>query len=133
MLNRMDILMTVFRYVVPVICIVIVAYCIKHLLTSKAPKVTPACLIDDLTGMEYMITNWETSIGRSNACDIVLDYSTVSRFHAVISKHKKGWVITDTNSSAGTFVGQTRVQKPLVIQNGDNISFGGIILQFRIK
>lgn len=129
----MDSLMTVFRYVVPAVCIVIVAYCIKHLLTSKAPKVTPACLIDELTGTEYMITNWETSIGRSNACDIVLNYSTVSRFHAVISKHKKGWVITDTNSSAGTFVGQTQVKKPVVINDGDNISFGGIILKFQIK
>lgn len=129
----MDSLMTVFRYVVPAVCIVIVAYCIKHLLTSKAPKVTPACLIDELTGTEYMITNWETSVGRSNACDIVLNYSTVSRFHAVISKHKKGWVITDTNSSAGTFVGQTQVKKPVVINDGDNISFGGIILKFQIK
>lgn len=129
----MDMMMTIFRYVVPAICIVVAAYCIKHLLTSKAPKVTPACLIDELTGTEFMITNWETSIGRSNACDIVLDYSTVSRFHAVISKHKKGWVITDTNSSAGTYVGQTRVEKPVVVNDGDNISFGGIILRFRIK
>lgn len=128
-----DSLMTIFRYVVPAICIVIVIYCIKHLLTSKAPKVTPACLYDELSGVEYMITNWETSVGRSGACDIVLDYSTVSRFHAVISKHKKGWVITDTNSSAGTYVGSKKVEKPMVINNGDSISFGGIILQFRIK
>ena len=129
----MDSLMTIFRYVVPAICIVIVIYCIKHLLTSKAPKVTPACLIDKISGTEYMITNWETSVGRSGACDIVLNYSTVSRFHAVISKHKKGWVLTDTNSSAGTYVGQTKVEKPTVINNGDSISFGGIILQFQIK
>ena len=123
----------IFRYVVPALCIIIAAYCVKHLLTSKAPKVTPACLVDELTGTEYMITNWETSIGRSNACDIVLEHKSVSRFHAVISKHKKGWVITDTNSSSGTFVGQTRVEKPMVINDEDNISFGGIILQFRIK
>lgn len=129
----MDSLMTVFRYVVPVLCIVIVSYCIKHLLTSKAPKVTPACLVDELTGTEYMITNWETSVGRSNACDIVLNYSTVSRFHAVIAKHKKGWIITDTNSSAGTYVGQKQVKEPSIINDGDSISFGGIILQFRIK
>ena len=129
----MDELMTVFRYLVPALCIIIVAYCVKHLLTSKAPKVTPACLIDELTETEYMITGWETSIGRSSACDIVLDYSTVSRFHAVISKHKKGWVLTDTHSSAGTFVKQNKVTEPTVINDGDSISFGGIVLQFRIK
>lgn len=128
-----NIISSVMRYIVPAICIIIAAYCIKHLLTSKAPRVTPACLIDETTGTEYLITNWETSIGRSNACDIVLDYSTVSRFHAVISKHKKGWVLTDTHSSSGTFIGRSRVEEPAVIKDGDNVSFGGIVLKFRVK
>ena len=129
----MDEMMSVFRYLIPLLCFVVAAYCIKHLLQSKAPKVTPARLIDEMTGKEYLITNWETSVGRSNACDIVLNYSTVSRFHAVISKHKKGWVLTDTNSSAGTYVGKTQVQKSVVINDSDEISFGGIILRFRVK
>lgn len=128
-----NIISVAVRYIVPAICIFIAAYCIKHLLSSKAPKVTPACLIDETTGKEYLITNWETSIGRSNACDIVLNYSTVSRFHAVISKHKKGWVLTDTNSSSGTYIGRRQVDEPAVIKDGDNISFGGIILKFRVK
>ncbi len=126
-------MMTIFRYLIPALCFIVVAYCIKSLLQSKAPKVTPACLIDEMTGDEYTITNWETSVGRSNACDIVLDYSTVSRFHAVISKHKKGWVLTDTNSSAGTYIGKNQVTSPVVINDGDEISFGGIILRFRVK
>lgn len=129
----MEAFMPYIRYLVPALCIIVVIYCVRHLLSSKAPKVTPACLIDETTGTQYMITNWETSIGRSNACDVVLNYSTVSRFHAVISKHKKGWILTDTNSSAGTFVGQKRVKEPAVINDGDSISFGGIVLQFRIK
>lgn len=129
----MDLIMTVFRYVVPALCIIVIAYCVKNLLTSKAPKVTPACLIDENTGDEYMITTWESSVGRSNACDIVLNYPTVSRFHAVISKHKKGWVLTDTHSAGGTFVGRTQVKTPTVINDGDKISFGGIVLRFKIK
>ncbi len=124
---------TVARYAVPVLCFVIVAYCVKHLLQSKAPKVTPASLIDELTGDEYLITNWETSVGRSNACDIVLNYPSVSRFHAVISKHKKGWIITDTNSSSGTTIGKTKVERSAVVNDGDTVSFGGIVLRFRIK
>lgn len=129
----MDILLMALRYIMPVICIFVVAYCVVHLLSSKAPKVTPACLIDETTGTEYLITNWETSVGRSNACDIVLNYSTVSRFHAVIFKQKKGWFITDTNSSAGTFVGHNKVDKKALINDGDSVSFGGIVLQFRVK
>lgn len=121
------------RYVLPAIFIIIAVYCVKHLLQSKAPEVTPACLVDSLTGKEYLITNWETSIGRSNACDIVLVYPSVSRFHAVISKHKRGWVLTDTHSSHGTGVRNTLIGKPTVINDGDEISFGGICLQFRVK
>lgn len=126
-------LLTVARYLIPVLCFVVVAYCIKSLLQSKAPKVNPACLIDEITGDEYLITNWETSVGRSNACDIVLNYPSVSRFHAVIAKHKKGWVITDTNSSSGTTIGKTKVERTAVVNDGDVVSFGGIHLRFRIK
>ena len=126
-------LATTLRYVIPALCFIVLAYCIKHLLRSKAPKITPAVLIDERTGEEYLITNWETSVGRSNACDIVLSYSTVSRFHAVIAKHKRGWVVTDTNSSTGTVVGKTRVKTTAVIKDGDSISFGGIVLRFRVK
>ncbi|MBP3442834.1 MAG: FHA domain-containing protein [Clostridia bacterium] len=124
---------TIARYVIPALCFIIVAYCIVHLILSKAPKITPACLVDELTGDEYLITNWETSIGRSNACDVVLNYPSVSRFHAVISKHKKGWVITDTNSSSGTVIGNTKVERTAVINDGDAVSFGGIVLRFRVK
>ncbi|MCQ2485398.1 MAG: FHA domain-containing protein [Clostridia bacterium] len=129
----MDDMMSLLRYIIPAIVIIVVSYCIKHLLSSKAPKVNPACLIDETTGKEYLITNWETSIGRSNACDIVLDYAAVSRFHAVISKHKKGWVVTDTNSSGGTYVNRKKAKEPLIVNDGDCISFGGIELQFRVK
>lgn len=126
-------LFSLTRYIVPCLCVVVVAYCIKSLLQSKAPKVTPACLIDEATGDEYLITNWETSVGRSSACDIVLQQPSVSRFHAVISKHKKGWVVTDTNSSSGTAIGNTKIEKNAVIKDGDIVSFGGVRLRFRIK
>ena len=84
-----ELLNEIYRYLIPALCIIIAAYCVKHLLSSRAPKVTPAYFYDEQNGKEYVITNWETSIGRSNACDVVLNYASVSRFHAVISKHKK--------------------------------------------
>lgn len=128
-----ELLNEIYRYLIPALCIIIVAYCVKHLLSSRAPKVTPAYFYDEQNGKEYVITNWETSIGRSNACDVVLNYASVSRFHAVISKHKKGWIVTDTHSSSGTYVHNKRIEEPTVINDGDVVSFGGISLQFRIK
>lgn len=128
-----EILNEIYRYLIPALCIIIAAYCVKHLLSSRAPKVTPAYFYDEQNGKEYVITNWETSIGRSNACDVVLNYASVSRFHAVISKHKKGWIVTDTHSSSGTYVHNKRIEEPTVINDGDVVCFGGISLQFRIK
>lgn len=128
-----ELLNEIYRYLIPALCIIIAAYCVKHLLSSRAPKVTPAYFYDEQNGKEYVITNWETSIGRSNACDVVLNYASVSRFHAVISKHKKGWIVTDTHSSSGTYVHNKRIEEPTVIKDGDVVSFGGISLQFRIK
>ena len=128
-----ELLNEIYRYLSPALCIIIAAYCVKHLLSSRAPKVTPAYFYDEQNGKEYVITNWETSIGRSNACDVVLNYASVSRFHAVISKHKKGWIVTDTHSSSGTYVHNKRIEEPTVINDGDVVSFGGISLQFRIK
>lgn len=128
-----NIITTAVRYLLPLLCLIVVAYAVYHLLKSRAPQITPACLYDELSGKEYMITRWETSIGRSNACDIVLDYSSVSRFHAVIAKHKKGWIITDTNSTTGTQVNNQPVTEPTVIEDGQEVSFGGVILVFRVK
>lgn len=128
-----DIITTAARYLLPLLCIIIVGYSISHLLKSKAPKVTPACLYDEQTGKEYMITRWETSIGRSNACDIVLSHNSVSRFHAVIAKHKKGWVITDTHSASGTSINRKKITEPTVIEDGQKLTFGKVTLIFRIK
>ncbi len=128
-----DLLNEFLRYIIPAICIIVSAYSIRHLLSSRAPKVTPAYFYDEQNGKEYVITSWETSIGRSSACDIVLNYASVSRFHAVISKHKKGWVITDTHSSSGTYIHSECIAEPTVVNDGDIVSFGGIALQFRIK
>ena len=118
-----ELLNEIYRYLIPALCIIIAAYCVKHLLSSRAPKVTPAYFYDEQNGKEYVITT----------CDIVLNYASVSRFHAVISKHKKGWIITDTHSSSGTYVHNKRIEEPTVVNDGDVVSFGGIALQFRIK
>ena len=86
------------RYVLTGICIAVIAACLISLLKIRAPKITPALFIDKIDNKQYPVTTWETSIGRSASCDIVLSFDTVSRFHAVLTKQKKGWVITDTLS-----------------------------------
>lgn len=119
------------RFLLPLIFVVIAVICISSLLKTKSPKVKPALFVDELDGKEYPVTHWETSIGRSNSCDIVLSFDTVSRFHAVLTKRKKGWVLTDTYSRSGTYLNGKKIKSPAVIQGGDKVTFGRATLIFK--
>lgn len=119
------------RYFLPVAGVLIAVLCIRSLLKTKTPVVKPALFIDEMNGAEYPVTHWETSIGRSNSCDIVLAFDTVSRFHAVLTKQKKGWVLTDTLSRSGTYLNGKKIKLPTVIQNGDKLTFGRATLTFK--
>ncbi|MBQ8784244.1 MAG: FHA domain-containing protein [Clostridia bacterium] len=122
---------SISRYMLTGMGVIILLACCISLLRIKAPKITPALFIDTVNGDQYPVTHWETSIGRSNSCDITLSFETVSRFHAVLTKQKKGWVITDTLSRTGTYVNGKIIQEPTVIQNGDVLIFGGVSLLFK--
>ena len=41
------------------------------------------------------------SVGRTKNCDIVLDYSEISKFHAYFTRLDSRWYITDANSRNG--------------------------------
>lgn len=122
---------SISRYLLVGMGTLILIACCASLLRIKAPKVKPALFIDTVNDDEYPVTHWETSIGRSNSCDISLNFETVSRFHAVLTKQKKGWVITDTLSRTGTFVNGKKIKEPTVIKNGDVLIFGGVSLLFK--
>ncbi len=122
---------SVSRYMLTGMGVLVLVICCVSLLKIKAPKVKPALFIDMVTDDEYPVTHWETSIGRSNACDIILDFDTVSRFHAVLAKQKKGWVVTDTLSRSGTYINGKKIEEPSIIVNGDIVTFGRVSLLFK--
>lgn len=126
-----EIITSMSRYLLAGMGFIILIICCFSLLRIRAPKVKPALFIDTVKGVEYPVTHWETSIGRSGSCDITLSFETVSRFHAVLTKQKKGWVITDTLSRTGTYVNGKKIKEPTVIKNGDTLIFGGVSLLFK--
>lgn len=127
----LEIFFSMSRYLLAAMGVIILFVCCVSLLKIKAPKVKPALFIDTVNDDEYPVTHWETSIGRSNSCDISLMFSSVSRFHAVLTKQKKGWIITDTLSRSGTYVNGKKIKRPVVIKNGDILTFGGVSLLFK--
>ncbi len=126
-----ELLSSTSRYLLVGIALIILTVCCVSLLKIKAPKIKPAVFVDNRTSEEYPVTHWETSIGRSNSCDITLKSGTISKFHAVLSKQKAGWVITDTLSKNGIIINEKRIEKPTVISSGDKIMLGDTILIFR--
>ena len=70
-------------------------------------------------------------IGRSVGCNIRLDDSEVSRFHARVSHNGREFVLRDMNSANGTKVNGTAVQER-VLFNGDSLQIGTSVLAFRI-
>lgn len=91
----------------------------------KRPKTrTVAFLVNTKTNDAIPFHYWETSIGRSSSCDIVLDFPTVSRFHAVVSRRKNTWIISDTGSKTQVFLNDEKVNKRAKLNDGDEIRFG---------
>ena len=109
----------VLRYVLPVLAVIILFTCIISLFRNRPRLHKLAQLVDQNNGSIIDIDRWETSIGKSKSNDIVLPMPNVSRFHAVIAKKRKEWVITDTFSKTGIKLNDRSVHGSAVIEDGD--------------
>jgi adenylate cyclase len=94
-----------------------------------APKVGEAWL--ELKSSGHHILRGSCSLGRSAANTIVLDLPKVSRRHALIHVQNIGefWLI-DFGSTNGTFLNHRRIQKPVRLNDGDQITIGDSVLGF---
>lgn len=127
----MDFLIGLLRYLLPVFAIGILATCVISLLRNRPRVHKMAELINKTDNSVIIIDHWETSIGRSKSCDVPLQLPTVSRFHGVISKRSKNWIVTDTFSQTGITVNGKKVKLNSPIFDGDKIMFGEIPLIFK--
>ena len=118
------------RWLLPVLATLIIVACSTVLLRKNPKPNVLGFVINNANGDKMPLNNFETSIGRSTMCDIVLGYNTVSRFHAVIARRRGRWIIFDTNSKTGTFVNKDRVIERKYLENGDTIIFGNAVFKF---
>jgi hypothetical protein len=74
------------------------------------------------------------TVGRTANNDVVLYDSTVSRFHAVLSKDEKtgGWRVEDAESQNGTFVRDVKLapRTTVPLTDGTPLRFGAVSLVF---
>lgn len=120
-----DILNAFLRYLFPVLALIILGRCAQSLLLfHKEPEIWAWLAAPN--GDRLPVTHWETLLGRAKNCDVVLDYPTISRSHAVLTRYDDGsWTISDVGSKGGIQVnGQTTSME--VVSFGDKISLGGV-------
>lgn len=117
----------VLRYIFPILAVIVLGRCAKSLLTFRREAEIWAWLRLP-TGDRLPVTHWESLIGRGKNCDISVDYPTVSRTHAVLTRYDDGsWSIGDVGSKGGVEVGGRPVPF-CAVSYGDVISLGGVDL-----
>ncbi len=128
----MEFITAVSRYILPAVTFILLTKCIMTLLFGHPREKIYGYIIDMKTGEKYALNMWETSIGRSNSCDITVTYNTVSRSHAVISRRIDGWYVYDLNSKSGIKINGVMCEKKATVNNGDIISLSNMHFRFEV-
>lgn len=129
----LDYVLKIAHYALPILGIAVLFLCFSALLKRKNPSPGKAKFINTVNGDVFPLVSRETSIGRNKNCDIVLNYPTVSRTHAVTVCSKNGWYITGIRSAAEVFVNGVKIAKKTFLKTGDKVSLGNITLIFDNK
>jgi Mg-chelatase subunit ChlD len=101
---------------------------------SGAPREARLTAVEavDPVPAEYMLLKTEVSLGRGEDNDIVIPHPSVSRSHARLARHDGSFVLTDLNSTNGSYVNNRQVEGSAVVSNGSEVRFGDIrfVLRF---
>lgn len=116
---------TVWSFLAPALGILILWRCVKPMLRFRREPETWAWLVMP-DGQQLPVTHWENIIGRAKSCDIIVNLSTVSRNHAVLTRYDDGsWSLTDIGSR-GTVALNGKQVTVCAVRYGDTISLGGV-------
>ncbi|MCE5286646.1 MAG: FHA domain-containing protein [Pelosinus sp.] len=100
---------------------------------SRKTHIAQLTLVDaggvKFTEQEFSIAE-SLSIGRANTNDIAIDATFVSHEHVCITKNRGQYLITDLNSTNGTFLNGRRLLEEKVLTSGDLIKIGPAVFKF---
>jgi pSer/pThr/pTyr-binding forkhead associated (FHA) protein len=99
----------------------------------KAPTAaTRVAIIEGpLTGTSVALSSLPITIGRADDSTIVLADDYVSNHHARLVPNGTDWLVEDTGSTNGTFIGDNRLGTPTVVAVGTRIKIGRNVLEIQ--
>ncbi|RMI00757.1 MAG: FHA domain-containing protein [Calditrichaeota bacterium] len=80
---------------------------------AGSPSLTVQIIAGNTGGQPRRFTR-EFTVGRDPACEVVVDHPLVSRIHLKIEYEHGRWWVVDTESTNGTYVGTTRMDRVAV-------------------
>jgi pSer/pThr/pTyr-binding forkhead associated (FHA) protein len=97
---------------------------------GKPPR-SVAVIDDNGSKIESVRLSGQLQIGRADACQIKLDDTYVSTFHARIFNRDGSWFVEDLGSTNGTYLNQRRVTSPVELRAGDRVKLGKTTLELK--
>ncbi|MFA6957164.1 MAG: SpoIIE family protein phosphatase [Thermoanaerobaculia bacterium] len=88
------------------------------------PRIALTVELPDATPKSFAVDADVVSFGRGASCTVPLDDKFLSRLHAELIADGGEWILRDCGSANGTFLDGARVDKPVVIKTGSEISLG---------
>jgi len=115
----------VLRFAFPVLAVIIVGRCANSLLKfKKEPEIWAWLALP--SGDRLPVIHWENIIGRAKNSDLMVEYPTISRSHAVLTRYDDGsWTISDVGSKGGVEVNGQKTQI-CALHYGDTFTLGGV-------
>ncbi|MFZ5597430.1 MAG: FhaA domain-containing protein [Bacillota bacterium] len=99
------------------------------------PQAICSCVVEvlegPLSGKVFRLETCPAVVGRRDSCEIVIQDESISRRHARLDMQRGKWVVTDLDSTNGTFVNGERVVTS-VLEPEDIIKFGAVTCVFRV-
>jgi hypothetical protein len=94
-----------------------------HCLEIEAAELPEGLFLIDSSGLK---------IGRTAPADIVLSHKSISREHCIIGLASDELLVTDLNSTNGTYIDDTRIRRATILPVGSILRLGQISLKHSI-